>query len=73
MFFTKSKRAQNDEDFETWIGGGVSPTLNAMDNSGEAFATVLILFESGEPVIMRNREGCDGGVKGQCIQTKVLR
>ena len=22
MFFTKSKRAQNDTDFETWIEGG---------------------------------------------------
>ena len=43
MWFTKSKRAQNVDDFETWIAGGVSPTLNAMDNNGEAFATVLIL------------------------------
>jgi site-specific DNA-cytosine methylase len=43
IFFTKSKRAQNVDDFETWIQGGVSPTLNAMDNNGEVFATVLIL------------------------------
>lgn len=43
MFFTKAKRAQTNEDFETWIPGGVVPTLNAMDNNGEAFATVLII------------------------------
>jgi hypothetical protein len=45
MWFTKAKRAQNVNDYETWIAGGVVPTLNAMDNNGEAFATVLILFE----------------------------
>ena len=44
-WYTKSRRAQNVDDYETWIAGGVSPTLNAMDNNGEAFATVLILFE----------------------------
>lgn len=43
LSFTKAKRAQNNEDYETWIAGGVVPTLNAMDNNGEAFATVLIL------------------------------
>lgn len=45
MWFTKGKRAQNVDDYETWLAGGVVPTLNAMDNNGEAFATVLILFE----------------------------
>jgi DNA (cytosine-5)-methyltransferase 1 len=30
-------------DLETWVEGGVSPTLNQMDNSGESFATVLII------------------------------
>ena len=61
LWFTKVKRAQNVEDFETWQEGGVMPTLNAMDNNGEAFATALILMEEGKPVIMRNREGCAGG------------
>jgi DNA (cytosine-5)-methyltransferase 1 len=45
LSFTKAKRAQNVNDYESWISGGVAPTLNAMDNNGEAFATVLILFE----------------------------
>jgi DNA (cytosine-5)-methyltransferase 1 len=43
LFFTKVKRAQSVTDYESWIAGGVVPTLNAMDNNGEAFATVLIL------------------------------
>jgi site-specific DNA-cytosine methylase len=42
LSFTKAKRAQNVNDYESWISGGVAPTLNAMDNNGEAFATVLI-------------------------------
>ena len=42
-YFTKSRRAQNEEDYETWIAGGVSPTLNAFDNATETRATVLII------------------------------
>jgi len=70
MWFTKVKRAQNVEDYESWVSGGVAPTLNAMDNNGEAFATVLILMESGNPVVMRNREGCAGGGKGLMYSDK---
>jgi hypothetical protein len=47
LFFTKAKRAQSVTDYESWISGGVVPTLNAMDNNGEAFATVLILAVDG--------------------------
>jgi site-specific DNA-cytosine methylase len=43
MWFTKAKRAQNVNDYESWNEGGVAPTLNAMDNNGEAYATVLIV------------------------------
>ena len=38
--WTKSKRAQSVDDDETWIEGGVSPTLNAFDQ-GDTRATVL--------------------------------
>ena len=51
LWYTKSRRAQNDEDYETWIEGGVMPTLNAFDN-GDIRTTVII---------MRNREGKPGG------------
>lgn len=42
--YTKAKRAASDTDDETWKRGGVSPTLNAMDNTGDTRATVLIAF-----------------------------
>ena len=42
--YAKSKRAASDTDDETWKRGGVSPTLNAMDNTGDTRATVLIAF-----------------------------
>lgn len=44
MWFVKAKRAQTNEDDETWIEGGTVPTLNAFDN-GDTRATVLI-FEA---------------------------
>lgn len=53
MWFVKSRRAQTTDDYETWIEGGVSPTLNIFDNNGDTRATVLIL--------MRWREGKPGG------------
>jgi len=45
MWYVKSRRAQSNEDYETWIEGGVCPTLNAFDNTAEVRATVLI-FEA---------------------------
>ena len=42
MWFVKSKRAQTSEDDETWLRGGIAPTLNAFDN-GDTRATVIIL------------------------------
>jgi site-specific DNA-cytosine methylase len=44
MWFVKSRRAQNNEDFETWVAGGVAPTLNAFDNANENRATVTVAF-----------------------------
>jgi DNA (cytosine-5)-methyltransferase 1 len=41
--YSKAKRAQSKEDNETWKEGTVSPTLNAMDNTGESFATVIAI------------------------------
>jgi DNA (cytosine-5)-methyltransferase 1 len=55
MWFVKSKRAQTSDDDETWVAGGVAPTLNAFD-MGDTRATVIIL--------MREREGKAGGGKG---------
>jgi len=41
LWFTKSRRAQNVDDYETWIEGGVMPTLNAFDN-GDVRTTVIV-------------------------------
>ena len=55
VWFVKSKRAQTSDDDETWLRGGVVPTLNAFD-MGDTRATVVI--------VMREREGKAGGGKG---------
>lgn len=43
MSFTKGRRAKTVDDHETWIMGGVAPTLNVFDNAGDTRATVLIV------------------------------
>jgi len=43
MWFIKSKRAQSDKDDESWIEGGVVPTLNAFDN-GDTRTTTIIFY-----------------------------
>jgi site-specific DNA-cytosine methylase len=58
LWYTKSRRAQNVDDYETWVEGGVMPTLNAFDN-GDIRTTVAVL--------MRMREGKPGGGKGPLL------
>ena len=41
LWFTKSRRAQNVDDYETWVEGEVMPTLNAFDN-GDVRTTVIV-------------------------------
>jgi site-specific DNA-cytosine methylase len=55
LWFNKSRRAQSDTDYETWLEGGVVSTLNAFDN-GDVRATTVI--------VVRMREGKPGGGKG---------
>jgi len=55
LWFTKSRRAQSDTDYETWVEGEVVPTLNAFD-SGDVRATTVI--------VVRMREDKPGGGKG---------
>lgn len=40
----KSKRAQSDQDDESWIEGAVSPTLNRFDNAHDTRATVIVFY-----------------------------
>jgi site-specific DNA-cytosine methylase len=48
-WYVKSRRAKNDQDYETWIGGGPVPTLNAFENANDIRATVII----SDPVVRR--------------------
>jgi hypothetical protein len=40
--FTKAKRAQTDQDDETWVEGEVSPTLNAFDVGDTRAVTAIV-------------------------------
>lgn len=42
--FVKVRRAQTNQDDETWAARPVAPTLNVMDNTGDVRATVAIAF-----------------------------
>lgn len=52
LCFTKSRRAQNKDDYETWIEGGVANTVNAFDVS-EVRATNLVVV--GNDISKDNR------------------
>jgi DNA (cytosine-5)-methyltransferase 1 len=56
-WYSKRRRAQNDQDFETWIRGGVCPTLNAFDNTGDSRATVIIMFDNSYRDGLRLQKG----------------
>ena len=43
IWFNKSRRAQSNTDYETWVEGGVVPTMNAFDN-GDTRATTIIFY-----------------------------
>jgi len=43
LWWNKSRRAQTNEDYETWVEGGVVPTLNSFDN-GDTRATTIIFY-----------------------------
>ena len=43
IWFNKSRRAQSNTDYETWIEGGVVPTLNSFDG-GDTRATTIIFY-----------------------------
>lgn len=43
MLFTKSRRAQNVDDYETWVESEVTNTLNTFD-LGDIRTTTLIIF-----------------------------
>jgi len=82
LWFTKSRRAQNVDDYETWIEGGVMPTLNAFDN-GDVRTTVIVFhphYHDGARVqgdtmnTLTSRMGTGGNnVSGVATSTNVRR
>ena len=82
LWFTKSRRAQNVDDYETWITGGVVPTLNAFDN-GDVRTTVIVFhphYHDGARVqgdtmnTLTSRMGTGGNnVSGIATSTNVRR
>ena len=41
--FVKSRHAKDSEDYETWVDGVVSPTLNTFENHSDTRATVTVV------------------------------
>lgn len=67
IWFSKVRRAQTKEDFETWQQGGVANTLNAFD-MGDVRTTMLIIEgEDMETYMLQDREGSAGGGKGPLV------
>jgi len=78
LWFTKSRRAQNVDDYETWLEGGVMPTINAFDN-GDVRTTIIIFhphYHDGARVqgdtmnTLTSRMGT-GGNNVSCVATVV--
>jgi len=63
--YVTSRRAQTDQDDETWVESNVTPTLNRMDNTGESRATVLMIDGT--------RVGDVRITEGQTMQTVISR
>jgi DNA (cytosine-5)-methyltransferase 1 len=77
LWWTKSRRAQNVDDYETWISGGVVPTLNVFDNASDTRATVLIMysFDSLSSNSMKSKNpnsGCNEVTICKTIDTAAL-
>jgi DNA (cytosine-5)-methyltransferase 1 len=61
--YSKAKRAENTEDYESWKEGVVSPTLNAMDNTSESFATVIAIQDARDINKKQNGSGINDDAK----------
>jgi DNA (cytosine-5)-methyltransferase 1 len=76
VWYTKRRRAQSAEDFETWIEGGVTPTLNSFDN-GDVRAVVIIVTPYTESSFANYAQGvgtirASGGSVGYGSETLIV-
>ena len=79
LWYTKSRRAQTNEDYETWVEGGVMPTLNAFDN-GDVRTTVLVFtsssfaqYKEGVGTLRANGGDLGGGSESFVVSPGVRR
>lgn len=79
LWFIKSRRAQNDQDYETWIEGGVMPTMNAFDN-GDVRTTALVFtsssfaqYKEGVGTLRANGGDLGGGSENVVVAPRVRR
>lgn len=81
LWWNKSRRAQSNTDYETWIEGGVVPTLNAFDN-GDVRATTIIFYgnrvddfrlQDGKINTLQARMGTGGNNMPMIADTQVRR
>ena len=49
LCFSKQKRAQSKDDFETWVESGMANTLNAFD-LGDIRATTIVVNEAADSI-----------------------
>jgi DNA (cytosine-5)-methyltransferase 1 len=68
--YVKARRAQNDSDYETWVDGRVTPTLNAFDNATESRATVVGVMGTVSHTL--TSEGADASEDGSGRGTPVV-
>lgn len=64
LWYTKARRAQSDTDYETWVEGGVMPTMNAFDN-GDVRTTILVLPIQGTIIGRSDTAGPQGKGYGE--------
>jgi hypothetical protein len=57
--FTKSKRAQSENDDESWVPGEVAPTQNQFD-VGDTRATTVVAFRDPSPTVTAKMQGSSG-------------
>ena len=62
--YVKSRRAQSSTDYETWVDGGVNPTLNSFDMSDTRATTAIV-----EPMLLDGTRVNDVRVYDPPVQT----
>ena len=60
LCFSKQRRAQSKDDFETWVESDMANTLNAFD-LGDIRATTIVINETADSVGVKSESRNDNG------------